>query len=384
MKNKLEIENKVAIAADAAIAVSQYLEELNAKLIYEGFLDAYTIVADVEEDIVQMLRKAGSETKLGTDVVFEIIHANFGTTNQFIRAYRDENDTPNGSTYLKKNYKSDNLKRNLHKMILVITLGLSIALLGESNVFLIKIIFDDYVYRYINSVIWYYVIPINLISVFVFAFYELKQGIKGKSLISVENNLRYRQIFRGFLWMNNLLIIGLNFRLERNNYFGEYNIGEYNISYDYIYFQITLLILVELVIYFRDNTKGWYGLSEKKYLYLVRFITIPYLMLYAGIIFSFMGIYVNDAGILVISICFLTISVSLMQESKYHPTLRYYTILIFSFILIFMSEFLLTIFFPIVIFWTLFVSNYFAKKEGTKGLVEKMKNKLEEYYSSQG
>lgn len=281
MTDELKIESKTKIAADAAISINRYLEELNAKLVEIGVENAYTIISDTEEIIIDLLNAVGSPTKLGTEMVIKLIQDEIGTPDEFIEQYiQDLNNA--GETQIsslnlegkllvrrrrkvnkiksrKEKKSNDTLSILLHYLpILYLTIG-AISFFGVyfGNEHLINFGFVLY-----------------LLAWFTQTVFEVYQGRTGNLQFTVRKTIKNRYIIRGLFLLN----LGLIYSIFVNEYYFGLN------SELFITIMFLTFLSLETVILLRDHTEGNFPL-EKNYRPAIRFITPAYLLLLLSLFF---------------------------------------------------------------------------------------------------
>ncbi len=356
MTGKLKIEEKVDIAADAAISIHAYLEELNYKLIEAKIDNTFSICTDTEEMIVEMLTAVGSKTKLGADVVMQLIHDEFGTPDQFVRIYTNEQKINTDDTILIKRQRNNKIKitnfkgifptltEKIRYMIKYIVVFSPIILLTVN--FLIPVIERDIFY-----VLYYYIFEILIFTTLAASMqilHELFSGKTGKLVLTKQNTIRTRSIYKGLVLSQIIIALNILGFIERNStimYYTEINDDgiEYtyqqikvNKYYDYFILENSILIIIitsiilamiipEIIIILRDHAVGFYPL-EPNFKHSIRFLTTPYILLIISVYCGVNSDYYNDLGYG--AILFSALSYLLVRIKKLRVSPRFKIILL--------------------------------------------------------
>lgn len=388
MSDELKIETKTKIAADAAITVNAYLEELTARLATSGIENAFSIVSDTQEIIIDILNKVGSPTKLGTDTCMQLIHEEFGTPDEFVQQYiQDHNLTKsfprgNDSKLLMKRPRAERIikskkvkqkRRNIGLTSFIKNLVgytfLLIPLVLISSALLIRLVEGRPAYNSWQGEIF----TLLVISAVFFTTNELYSGLGGKLIISKGKTILLRHLFRGALLSHLLLALHAVF----SGYYFYY-------SEDAAWIFFFILLFTEIIIFFRDHVTGLYPL-EPEFRKWIRFFTPPYLLLLTAILF-FPGIGSEEADF---PIFFITLIISIwIRRKKYKVSPRFYLVFL---TLMFISqvsnpEFMaLIIIIPVYYLYSAFKSrDIFQFSMGPFSKPFKLiKRKLNEYYDEQ-
>ncbi len=289
------IEKKIPIAADAAETVTAYLNEINMRLIKAGVEDSYIIVSQIEENILDTLKELGKETKITINEVLDVINS-ISTPEEFVKEYTrssEMSDIYNREDLiikqgrdLPKRVKKEKIKPVIKNPIHIDSLFVAIYKL----IFIITILVVPVdIFSLVHSLYTFNLLLLGrsltglvLINLFYF-FNELISAFNGKLLFSVKTSKKIRYTIRGL----NLTTLYINIYTYFNYgrilfYFTHYQ--NFFISYlgQFIIINIIVFIVTELFIFMRDHISGLYPL-EPDYKPAIRFITIPYLTVYAGI-----------------------------------------------------------------------------------------------------
>lgn len=284
MTDELKIESKTKIAADAAISINRYLEELNAKLVEIGVENAYTIISDTEEIIIDLLNAVGSPTKLGTEVVIKLIQDEIGTPDEFIEQYiQDLNNAGEtqissinleGKQLVRRRRRVAKLKSKKEKQsnekLSVLAYYLPILYLTISAMLFFGVYsYDDYLIFY--GFFFY------LLAWLTQAGFEIFQGRTGKLQFTVRKTIKNRYIIRGLFLLN----LGLVYSIFVNEYWNYYLRQDSGLFLTIMFFGF---LSFEMVIFLRDHTDGNFPL-EKNFRPAIRFITPAYLLLLLSLFF---------------------------------------------------------------------------------------------------
>ncbi len=301
-----KIEKKVPLAADAALLINGYLEELNEKLVFSGAQEVYSIVNDTEEIIVEMLKNLRSPTKLGSDVVIELIHEKLGTPGEFVRQYLYDVNSTLLEEGLKIDYDSNQLvKRGGERNDIRHTHKKYPFKISKYVLFtpIVLIIFSMIILPDFESI---YLIPFTNISMIltglataIYILVEIDSSLNGKTRLSVRNSIRMRSGFRGLIVFNLVLryyqFARAQLLLERydtvflefEGHFSGYGSELYGEQVEHfrslLWLGIAFFLVLELVIIYRDHKTGLFPL-EKDFKPFIRFATLSYILIIASII----------------------------------------------------------------------------------------------------
>lgn len=323
MSDELKIEAKTKIAADAAITVNAYLEELNERLTENGVENAFSIVSDTQEIIIDILNKVGSPTKLGTDTCMQLIHEELGTPDEFVQQYIQDNNiatsfslSDNGEKILMKRprirkirkVKPKKNKNGVYKFIKN-TIGYSFLitpLILISITLLIRLTQGRFAYNRGNVIF-----VLSAFSLLFFSLNELFSGFKGKLIASKNTTIKIRYLYRGALIAH--FILGFHAYFTSGNYYSVYAAWSFFFA----------IMFSEILIFLRDHINGLYPL-EPEFRKWIRFLTPPYLLLLTALfLFPYSGYREIDFPILVI-----TIAVGIWVKRKnYQVSPRFYIFL---------------------------------------------------------
>lgn len=304
-ENIPKIEKKVPLAADAALLINGYLEELNEKLVFSGAQEVYSIVNDTEEIIVEMLKNLKSPTKLGSDVVIELIHEKLGTPGDFVRQYLYDVNSTLVEEGLRLDYDSNQLvrrggerddNRHTHKKY---PFKISKYVILTPFMLIIISIFMHPRYNHIELIsIANISIVLTGLAIAIYILIEIDSALNGETRLSVRNSIRMRSLFSGLLIFNlgmyywQLLSVKSSFDWYLIRYFaGVFNEQPGSIFYverithlqNILRLGIAFFLVLQLVIFFRDRKSGLYPL-EKDFKPLIRFATLSYILLISSII----------------------------------------------------------------------------------------------------
>lgn len=396
-----EIENRVAIAADAALSVNAYLEELNYKLVSVGVNNALSICQDTEEIIVEVLLHVGSEKKLGADVVMQLIHEELGTPDLFIKQYLENND---GSNYESQNRENSKilLKREKTKVkwdrnrlfarvarIFKGIITLLLHIIEFSPVILLTLAMT---YILMNGFYDTQIFSTILIAVgaLIYSIIEIKSAVSGKLVLTMKDTKMLRSYIRGLLLgftviaLHELNLIGLYSVIYING--NLYNIVKaeyfYNDMYAYydmlhiVIFCSILLLTIESIILIRDHKSGLYPL-EPEFKHKIRYLTPPYLLLFTSIILTIFNVFV-------LSIVLPVIAFIYAKQKKYSISPRFA-------ILIFLSQFLASrfayqlfnseIYFIFLLYYPIYFMIQYKEKRHEKKMFQQSEKKLHPKFS---
>lgn len=304
-ENIPKIEKKVPLAADAALLINGYLEELNEKLVFSGAQEVYSIVNDTEEIIVEMLKNLKSPTKLGSDVVIELIHDKLGTPGEFVRQYLHDVNSTLVEEGLKIDYDSNQLVRrggerdNIRHTHKKYPFKISKYVIFAPIVLIIISIFMHPRYNYIELItITNISIILTGLAILIYILVEVDSALNGETRLSVRNSIRMRSLFNGLvifklgLYYYQLSSLKSTFEWYLIFYFdGDYDRHSGSIFYveriahiqNILNIGIAFFLVIQVVIFYRDHKSGLYPL-EKDFKPLIRFATLSYILLISSII----------------------------------------------------------------------------------------------------
>lgn len=384
LSDELKIETKTKIAADAAITVNAYLEELNERLTANRIESAFSIVSDTQEIIIDILNKVGSPTKLGTDTCMQLIHDELGTPDEFVDQYvqdhsltaripLSDNDTKilMKRPRIRKNSKDEqNEGKNgvfgfLRNILNYSFLILPLILISSS--LLIRLEQGRVAYDYSG----YEIFVLSSFSLLFFTINELYSGFSGKLIATKKTTITLRYLYRGSLISH--FILGFHATITRG----------FRYSEDAAWYFFFAIIFLEILIFLRDHVDGLYPL-ESEFRKRIRFLTPPYLMLLlVFIIFP----YSDDDTDIVITL--ITVAVGIwIRRKKYKVSPRFYLVLFTLLFTSLVSEHDFIIMAGIIPLYYLYAGlnskyNLSFNKGGLNKPFKYLKAKLNEYYEEQ-
>lgn len=384
MSDELTIESKTKIAADAAITVNAYLEELNERLTANGIESAFSIVSDTQEIIIDILNKVGSTTKLGTDTCMQLIHDELGTPDEFVNQYiQDHNISAkipfsNNSTKIlmkrprmrkitqvnpqKRINRLNNFIKNIigYSFLIMPMVLITISLL-------IRLSQGRIAYDYSG----YEIFVLSSISLLFFTVNEIYSGFSGKLIATKKTTITLRYLYRGTLISHFILAIHANVT------------GFYRYSEDAAWSFFFAIVFSEILIFLRDHVNGLFPL-ESEFRKKIRFFTPPYLLLLVVILLLPYSNYDVD-----IVITLITLIIGIWVKKKNHRVSpRFYIILLTLLFTSLVSEHdlsYLAVILPLYYLYNGINSRYNLSFNigGLNKPFKYLKGKLNEYYEEQ-
>ncbi|MCY3414048.1 MAG: hypothetical protein INQ03_20560 [Candidatus Heimdallarchaeota archaeon] len=309
----LNIETRTKIAADAALTIQQYLNDLNQSLVANGIDNSYSIVSDTEEIIIDVLNGVGSPTKLGTDVVMDLIHKEIGTVETFVAQYTSDKmayETKDGIQLVKRRRLTNQSPKTAlqHVTSPIVSLILKTAVLSTPALLFIGFLFalmnpnhffDNLVYARLEPTIYFVIIATVL-----FIGQEVYSGITGKLILEKESNRKLRTFHRGLLSTHLLFAVLTNYLVLRevNHYLAHSstdwdsylsNIFLFDLladSVDLLSIIFSIFVVTECVVLLRDHLPNLYPL-EPEFKHSIRFLTPSYILIEISLFILFITYY---------------------------------------------------------------------------------------------
>lgn len=242
-KDKNLIDDRIGIAADSSKVLVDYLDAVAFEFASAGIKDAYSIVAELENTILQNLKALGKQTKLVTIDVRRQIEA-IGSPHKILQDYLEINEIEieESSRLLSVASKSRNLasgKRGLKAGLIQIVEWIFLLLPPFYIAF--SFVFYGSAYDYATMLYW---------GTIIFIIGEITSGIAGKPLENAKIEIISRKIVKNLVFLHLVLtftvaaVASMDFLLFRD------------LSPSYLnmfYYTVGSLILVEGVIFIRDH-----------------------------------------------------------------------------------------------------------------------------------
>ncbi|MDH5404079.1 MAG: hypothetical protein OEY49_16395, partial [Candidatus Heimdallarchaeota archaeon] len=275
----------IALSGDSAEILSNFLDDLNHKLVKAGIKDAYSIVLETQDIIFNKLRDLNKSTKITNDEVIAVINL-MGSSDSLVKEYIKDQDysknhneiniSPSSKKLEKRRYHlKENSSINLTNIVyLLLNIGLIISYsIAAYNTYL----------EYYDFVLITIVIPASI-----FISYEIFSAFRGKLIFEYRKSLIFRRMNRlflfGFAYAYSFIYIQQMYYFRNANFLLRH---KYFNSESLIVF-ILVYLFVEFIIFIRDHLPNLYPL-EPILSNPVKYIKIPYLFLYTGVCFSLLA-----------------------------------------------------------------------------------------------
>ncbi len=313
------IDDKLPISGDAAETLAAYLEELNIKLLRAGVENSYSISTETEGAILDSLKNLGITSKLTVDDVLIVLNKQ-GSPDKIVQDHMELNDIQYPDTYSDTfKFKIDPTSRELPKREGTFKIGVR-QILGRIFVLtpIVLILFA----------IFLLLIPSDeggitfmILSVLAFSGHEIYTGLKGKLFETFSVTIKFRSVYRSLLFAGAFIAFSINALVG-------YLTVDFDPNYDnnFHYLWIVMLCIVEAIVFTRDHTYGFHPI-EPEFRPLVRFLTLPYLLLGLSIMIMLVGfsVYSDLYEIEVYSLIAILATLS-TSVKKFKGSLRFYLV----------------------------------------------------------